>query len=167
MAGKKRRTNLQTWKTHDDHYDYKYRWTWKVEFNDVTRRVIPIQHEYRFEESYPNEIVETSTYNYKFTELNDGDMTFQLSDYCSKFHYPTSFPRFPSIGVIRWSGVNDKSEGKYHMKGEIHKLDDGDFFKKEYSSETHLTLFEIFVADGKGTYTQVSKITYIQLTLKS
>lgn len=78
--------------------------------------------------------------------------------YCECYN-PSPVPKFPPIGVIRWDGTKeatyDYESTKYQVNGEVHKLSNGDFLRKDYTSWTNMTSFEIQVADGKGSYTQV------------
>ena len=73
-------------------------------------------------------------------------------------------PDFPPIGVIRWTGsikdVRYDGVRKYDLRGEVHKLGNGNFMSKEFSSERNLTTFKILVADAKNTYTEVISSAY-------
>lgn len=69
---------------------------------------------------------------------------------------PTPVPKLPPIGVVRWAGsFYSWDQTVYKVRGEVHKLNNGDFMNKEYSSMTNITIFEILIADENGAYTKV------------
>lgn len=77
-ANNKRR---QIWKKRVDHGEWEDIWTWEVVFDDVTRTAVPLRYEYHVE-NYVNDEDKHRERNYKFTELNEGERSFQLIDYC-------------------------------------------------------------------------------------